>query len=86
MRTKTELLGDLQGMLQGVFAARSEGGTHARISRAQGYVDGYMRALTDTGIATHEELLALVTRERERASGPALRTLEDNVDEVFQVA
>jgi hypothetical protein len=86
MRTKTELLSDLEGMLQGVFAARAEGGAHARFARAQGYVDGYMRALSDAGIATQEELLQLVSRERERASGPALRTADDGLDEVFQVA
>jgi hypothetical protein len=83
MRTKAELLGDVQGMFRGVLAGRSEG---ARQSRAQGYLDGYMRALLETGAASKEELLEIVSQERERASGPALRTLDGLAEESVQVA
>lgn len=77
MRTKTEVLGELQTMLRDVLAAKAAGGSHARVARAHGYVDGYMRALLDLGVATKTELLELVGAERERASGPAMRTIED---------
>ncbi|MEO6572236.1 MAG: hypothetical protein ABIP89_00255 [Polyangiaceae bacterium] len=75
MRTKTEVLNELRGMLRDIFAAKAAGETHARLARAHGYVDGYMRAVLETGMAGKEELLELVAQERERASGPAMRPL-----------
>ncbi|HEY1697419.1 MAG TPA: hypothetical protein VGG39_34895 [Polyangiaceae bacterium] len=76
MRTKSEVLSDLQSMLRDLLAAAAVGGGRARIARAHGYVDGYMRAILDVGIAEQAELLALVAAERERASGPAIRVLD----------
>ena len=76
MRTKAELLSELQTMLRDVFAAASAGTAYARIARAHGYVDGFMRALLDMGVVQHRELVELVAAERERASGPAVRVLE----------
>jgi hypothetical protein len=76
MRTKAELLSQLQTMLRDVFSAAAAGTTQSRIARAHGYVDGFMRALLDTGAAEHAELVALVAAERERVSGPAMRTLD----------
>jgi hypothetical protein len=37
--------------------------------------DGYMRALTDLGIATQKELGVLVVEERAKRLGPATQTL-----------
>jgi hypothetical protein len=76
MRTKVEVLSDLQSMLRDLLAATAARGGGARIARAHGYVDGYMRALLDLGIADQSELLELVAAERERASGPAMRVVE----------
>jgi hypothetical protein len=76
MRTKAELLSQLQTMLRDVFSAAAAGTTQSRIARAHGYVDGYMRALLDLGVAQQAELLQLVAAERERASGPAMRVVE----------
>ncbi len=73
MRTKAEVLSELRGMLSDVFAAKAAGQTYAKLARAHGYVDGYMRALLDTDIVTKGELLEVVGGEREKASGPALR-------------
>ncbi len=77
MRTKTELMTELQAMLRDVLAAKAAGGNHGRIARAHGYVDGYMRALLDLEIVTKTELLEAVAAERERASGPAMRVLDE---------
>ncbi len=76
MRNKPELLSELQTMLRDVFAAASAGTAYARIARAHGYVDGFMRALLETGIAEHRELVEIVAAERERASGPAVRVMD----------
>jgi hypothetical protein len=77
MRTKSEILGELKQMLRDVFAAKSAGETYARLARAHGYVDGYMRALLEVGYLSRAELLEIVGAERERESGPAIRTIED---------
>ncbi len=80
MKSKSEMLGELRKMLHDVFAARSTGASHPRMTRAHGYVDGYMRALLETGCATNEELLLLVSQERAAVSGPATSTLEREID------
>lgn len=73
--SKDELLTELRTMIRDLFAAQASGQVQARIARAHGYVDGFMRALLDTGACGKRELLELVAVERERVSGPALRTL-----------
>jgi hypothetical protein len=67
MRTKNEILQELRTMLRDVFNARSEGTAYASLARAHGYVDGYMRALLESGAVPREELLAVVSQEREAA-------------------
>ena len=42
---KAEMLDNLRAMLRDVFRLRTEGVTYARLARAHGYVDGYMRVL-----------------------------------------
>lgn len=73
MRTKTENLAELKRMLHDVFVAREQGTDYPRLARAHGYVDGYMRALLESGHATKEELLELVAAERVTVAGPATR-------------
>ena len=75
MRTKTEVLGDLRGMLRDVFTATANGQVYARVARAHGYIDGYMRALLETDLVSRGELLEVVAAERERVSGPAVREM-----------
>lgn len=70
-------------MLKDVFVATATGHVYARVARAHGYVDGFMRALLDTGFATKAELLALVAQEREQISGPAMRSTLDLDDPIF---
>jgi hypothetical protein len=82
MRTKAEVLSELQTMLRDLLAAAAAGGGRARIARAHGYVDGYMRALLDLGIAQQPELLQLVAAERERASGPAVRVVDPDSGDI----
>ena len=77
MRTKVEILNELRTMLRDVFVAKSAGETYARLARAHGYVDGYMRALLDTGVVEKDELLEIVAAAREQVSGPAIRAIEE---------
>jgi hypothetical protein len=79
-KDKAEVLSELRTMLADVFAAKAQGEAYGRLARAHGYVDGYMRALLDTGCATKDELLEIVNTERERSSGPAMRPMAEVVE------
>lgn len=79
MRTKVEIVNELRAMLRDVFVAKSSGETYSRLARAHGYVDGYMRALLETGTVSKEELLTIVAAEREQVSGPAMRAFGETV-------
>jgi hypothetical protein len=70
---KAEMLNELKRMLSDVLGAKSKGVTYQRLARAHGYVDGYMKALLDTGMVTQQELLSLVAAEREAVDGPSVR-------------
>lgn len=70
-RSKVAMLDTLRTMLRDVFRLRRDGAAYARLSRAHGYVDGYMRALMESGVATQKELLEVVSAERVRVDGPA---------------
>jgi hypothetical protein len=83
MQTKAQVLEELKRMLRDVFAATANGHVYARVARAHGYVDGFMRAMLDTGFATKAELLVLVAHEREQISGPAVRSALDLDDPIF---
>ncbi|MBX3128755.1 MAG: hypothetical protein KF718_18690 [Polyangiaceae bacterium] len=73
--TKVQMLDNLRLMLRDVFRLRSDGVAYARLARAHGYVDGYMRLMLEANIADKNELLALVAEERRRADGPATAVL-----------
>ena len=69
--SKADVLRDLETMLKDVLTASESGGSYARMARAHGYVDGFMRGLLDTGFITKEELLQIVARQRAAVAGPA---------------
>ncbi|HVU02440.1 MAG TPA: hypothetical protein VHE30_11840 [Polyangiaceae bacterium] len=69
--SKPEMLDTLRRLLDDVFKLRREGAAYARLARAHGYVDGYMRVLLESGVATRQELLAVVAAERVKSDGPA---------------
>src|SRR6187402_76757 len=69
--SKPEMLENLRGMLRDVLRLRGEGVAYAKLSRAHGYLDGYMRVLLETGLFSQKELLALIAEERHAHDGPA---------------
>ena len=77
--TREQIVNELRTMLRDVFVAKSGGETYSRLARAHGYVDGYMRALLETGTVSRDELLAIVAAEREQVSGPAMRALGETL-------
>ncbi len=71
VRSKSDMLKELSTMLHDVFRARERGTSHPRMARAHGYVDGYMRGMLETGVATKQELLTVVAEQRAVVAGPA---------------
>ncbi len=61
-----ELMNTLRDLLREVLRARFDGAAYAKLARAHGYADGYMRALLDAGLVDRKELLNLVGNERKR--------------------
>lgn len=61
-----ELMNTLRDLLRDVLKARFDGAAYAKLARAHGYADGYMRALLDAGLVDRDELLSLVGDERRR--------------------
>lgn len=74
--SNAEMLENLRAMLRDVFRLRTEGVAYARLARAHGYVDGYMRVLLEAGIADKRQLLAIVAEERATVDGPATIAVE----------
>ena len=85
MKPKSEVISELRSMLADVFAAKEKGEAYGRLARAHGYVDGFMRALLEIGFVSKAELLEIVNEERDRASGPALRTVSE-LEEIARAA
>jgi hypothetical protein len=75
--SKADMLAELRRLLHDVFVARAEGANYSRLARAHGYVDGYMRALLESGECTKQELLELVAAERANVHGPATREITE---------
>jgi hypothetical protein len=84
--TKTELLNNLRTMLNDALLLRQRGGAYAKLARAHGYIDGYMRALMETGVANHAELLRVVSEERATVDGPAIRQVEGPESDAVEIA
>jgi hypothetical protein len=79
--SKTEMLENLRGMLRDVLRLRTEGVAYGKLSRAHGYLDGYMRVLLETGLFSQKELLALIAEERARHDGPATGFVSEDARE-----
>jgi hypothetical protein len=71
MAAKIEMMWELRKMMREVLALRTAGTANPKLARAQGCVDGYMRGMLESGVATQEELLRLVAEERQNANGPS---------------
>jgi hypothetical protein len=63
---KEGLLTEVRNLLRRAIKARFEGSLHAEKASKQAYADGYMRALMDADLVDHEQLLRLITEERDR--------------------
>lgn len=72
------VFGSVRHLLRDVLEARSRGESERKLRSAHAFVDGYMQAMLDAGLATRAQLLSLVKEERELLAGPATAELEDD--------
>lgn len=75
-KSTAELLNQLRALLREAFSLRNQGASYAKIARAHGYVDGYMRMLVESGLADERTLLELVSEVRRGVDGPATGPVE----------
>ncbi len=73
--SRDALIRTLRGLLGDAFALHQKGGAGARLGRSYGIADGYMLAMIELGVATQQELGAVVAQERTKRLGPATQTL-----------
>lgn len=79
---KAEMLETLRSLVRDALRLRHEGAVYARLARAGGAVDGYMRALLDSGAVTQRELLDLIAGERAAMDGPASGAMRPELDSI----
>ncbi len=86
VQSRTEMFHHLEALLREALELRTRGGAYAKLARAHGCIDGYMRAMIEMGIAEQTELLRLVADVRAKVDGPATRPLTDSQHELDAVA
>jgi hypothetical protein len=84
--SKQEVLGQLRKMLAQMYDARYAGVDGPRLYRAQGLVDGYLRALGHLDLCDNKELISVVNEEKQRAAARADRALTRNAPPLRQPA
>lgn len=72
---KERMIKTLRGLLRDTCLLRNQGAAYAKLAHCQGYADGYMRVMVDSGIIDNHELLELIRDVRRGVDGPATRVL-----------
>ena len=70
-KSQAELHDVLRALLRESLRLQLAGATQPKLSQAQGYVDGFVHALTEAGISDHRTLLGIVREVRSELTGPA---------------
>ncbi len=75
-KSQAELHAVLKGLLRDSIRLHAEGAPGSRLGQADGYVDGFIRALVEAGLSDHATILAVIRDARREFAGPATRTVE----------
>jgi hypothetical protein len=75
-KSKAELHEILRALLRESLRLQEYGANGSKLALAQGYVDGFIRALVESGLSDHKALLEVVREVRGELGGPATGTLE----------
>jgi hypothetical protein len=71
---KARLVRTLKELVLETCRMRNEGVAYAKLAHCQGYADGYMKLLVDSGILTQSQLLDIVIDVRRGVDGPATQS------------
>ena len=77
---KTALLSTLRNILRQSFELRYAGASYEKQARAQGYADGFMCSLLESGVVAERELLSFVQDVRRGVDGPAVTEVQSSDD------
>lgn len=75
-KSKAELHEILRALLRESLRLKEQGANQPKLSLAQGYVDGFIRALVESGLSDHKALLEIVREVRGELGGPATGLVE----------
>lgn len=81
--TKAGSIAELRRALRDMLTLMNQGSTFPKLSRAQGYVDGYMSAMLEANLVSQKELLAVVAEERAKMNGPASAEVDTQDEAAF---
>jgi hypothetical protein len=70
-KSESELHEILRSLLRDSMRLHTEGASGSRLGRADGYVDGFVRALVESGLTDHASILAIVKGVRREQGGAA---------------
>ena len=68
---KDRMIKTLRGLIQDTCRLRNQGSSYAKLAHSQGYADGYMRVMVDSGVIDTHELVELIRDVRRGVDGPA---------------
>lgn len=77
-KSESELHEILKSLLRESMRLHNEGASGARLGRADGYVDGFVRALVEAGLTDHASILAIVKGVRREVGGAATGELRSD--------
>lgn len=75
-KSQVELHEVLRSLLRDSMRLHAEGAPGSRLGQADGYVDGFIRALVESGLSDHAAILKLVSEVRREVRGPATGVVE----------
>jgi len=75
-KSQLELHEILKSLLRDSMRLHADGAPGSRLGQADGYVDGFIRALVESGLSDHALILALVRDVRREVAGPSTGAVE----------
>jgi hypothetical protein len=75
-KSQAELHEVLRCLLRDSIRLLAQGAAGSRLGQADGYVDGFIRALVEAGLSDHAAILTIVREVRREIAGPATRAVE----------
>jgi hypothetical protein len=79
-KSQAELHAVLKGLLRDSMRLHAEGAPGSRLGQADGYVDGFIRALVEAGLSDQTTILGVIRDTRREVAGPATRALEPDTN------